>query len=49
LREWLPQTCEESKKKSRFTDDQMLAILREADGSSVSEVARKHKAHEQTL
>jgi putative transposase len=27
----------------------MVAILREADGSSVAEVARKHKVSEQTL
>jgi hypothetical protein len=30
-------------KKSRFTDEAMVAIVREADGSSFADVARKHK------
>lgn len=36
-------------KKSRFSEEQMVAILREADRGSVAEAAKKHKVSEQTL
>jgi putative transposase len=36
-------------RKSRFTVEQMVAILREADRTSVAEAASKHKATEQTI
>ena len=36
-------------KKVRFTEEQMVSILREADRSPVVEVAKKHKISEQTI
>ena len=36
-------------RKSRFSEEQMVAILREADKTSVAAAAKKHKVSEQTL
>lgn len=36
-------------RKSRFTEAQTVAILREADKSPVAEVAKKHGISEQTI
>lgn len=36
-------------KKSRFSEEQMVNILREADRTSVAEVAKKHGISEQTI
>jgi transposase-like protein len=36
-------------KKSRFSEEQMVKILREADKSPVTRVAKKHGVSEQTI
>ena len=36
-------------KKSRFTEEKMVAILREADRTSGTEVSKKYKVSEQSI
>lgn len=36
-------------KKARYTDDQMVKILREADNAPVAQVAKKHGVSEATI
>jgi len=36
-------------RKSRYSEEKMVAILREADRSPVAEVAKKHAVSEQTI
>jgi putative transposase len=44
-----PQSEESLMKQSRFTDEQIIAILRDAETMPVADAARKHGVVEQSI
>jgi putative transposase len=48
LRKWLPEEWE-AMKKSKYSDEQIVRILREADRDPVAEVAKRHAVSEQSI
>src|SRR5688500_5908228 len=49
MREWRPRTTEGAIQKTRFSEEPMGTLLREADAKPVPEVAKKHGVSAQTI